>query len=156
VSVRPPPPPDPTITKPKLVIGWIVASDLRNPELLDAYGRARTLLQTQLASQFPMFDWQMPIVERRSYAPRGSLPPLELLELGAQEKLLRRWDYALVLVTNELQPRRRISTLGVPSRWRSTCSATCSPSTPATRGRWAPPTPTCSLSKRSPTIRPGR
>ena len=115
VAVSPTPPAGPEVAKPKLLIGWIVASDLRNPELLEAYGRARELLLTQLENQFPMFDWQMPLIERRSFAPRGSLRPLGLLELGAEEKLFRHWDYALVLVTNELQPRRRISTLGVPS-----------------------------------------
>ena len=115
MTVQPPLLPDSEVTNPKLVVGWIVASDLRNPELLESYDRARGMLKVQLELQFPMFDWQMPQVERRSFAPRGSLRPLDLLEVGAEEKLHRRWDYALVVVTNELQPRRRISTLGVPS-----------------------------------------
>ncbi len=115
MTVQPPLLPDSEVAKPKLVVGWIVASDLRNPKLLESYNRARELLKVQLELQFPMFDWQMPLVERRSFAPRGSLRPLDLLEVGAEEKLHRRWDYALVVVTNELQPRRRISTLGVPS-----------------------------------------
>ena len=101
--------------KPKLVVGWIVAADLRDVELLDAYDQARAQLKAQLEAQFPMFDWQMPQAERRSFAPRGSLRPLNLLEIGGEEKLHRRWDYALVVVPNELEPRRRISTLGVPS-----------------------------------------
>jgi hypothetical protein len=104
-----------TARRPQLVIGWIVAADLRDPELLSAYDEARHRLQSQLAEQFPMFDWQMPYLERRSFAPRGSLQPLNLLEIGAEEKLYRRWDYALVIVPNEIESRRRISTLGVPS-----------------------------------------
>ena len=102
-------------TKPKLVVGWIIAADLRDQRLLESYEHARTLLLDAMCQQFPMFDWRMPLIERRSFAPRGSLRPLPLLELGGEEKLHRHWDYALVLVPNELEPRRRISTLGVPS-----------------------------------------
>ncbi|MCY4353449.1 MAG: hypothetical protein OXC09_01490 [Truepera sp.] len=102
-------------TRPKLIIGWLVASDLRDPELLEIYARARSLLTEQLREQFPMFDWRMPQIERRNFAPRGSLKPLNLLEMGSEERLFQRWDYALVVVPNELQPRRRISALGVPS-----------------------------------------
>ncbi len=104
-----------TKVEPKLVVGWIIAADLRDAALLAAYDLAVDLLKEQLETQFPLFDWQMPRVERRSFAPRGALEPLSLLEIGAEEKLYRRWDFALVLVPNELQPRRRISTLGVPS-----------------------------------------
>ena len=102
-------------TRPELIIGWLVASDLRDPELLEIYARARSLLTEQLREQFPLFDWQMPQIERRNFAPRGSLKPLNLLEMGSEERLFQRWDYALVVVPNELQPRRRISALGVPS-----------------------------------------
>lgn len=102
-------------TRPKLIIGWLVASDLRDPELLEIYARARSLLTEPLREQFPMFDWRMPQIERRNFAPRGSLKPLNLLEMGSEERLFQRWDYALVVVPNELQPRCRISALGVPS-----------------------------------------
>ena len=34
-------------TRPKLIIGWLVASDLRDPELLEIYARARSLLTEQ-------------------------------------------------------------------------------------------------------------
>ncbi len=37
------------------------------------------------------------------------------MERGLQEKLYRGWDFALVLVPNEREPRERIFTLGVPS-----------------------------------------
>jgi len=49
------------------------------------------------------------------FAPHGALDPLALLELGVHEKLSRRWDYALVIVPNDLVPRDRLFALGVPS-----------------------------------------
>jgi hypothetical protein len=54
-------------------------------------------------------------VAERRYPPYGALEPLPLLELGVHEKLSRRWDFALVLVSNDLRPRTRIFTIGVPS-----------------------------------------
>ena len=101
--------------KPELVIGWLLAADLRDPKLLAAYEEARARLQALLQNQFPEFDWRMPFVERRTFSPRGALKLLPLLEAGAEEKLYRRWDFALVVVPNDLAPRRRIRTLGVPS-----------------------------------------
>ena len=93
----------------------MLAADLRDAELLQSYRDARERLMTLLKGQFPEFDWQMPLVERRTFPPRGALKPLPLLEIGAEEKLYRRWDFAFVVVPNELEPRRRIRALGVPS-----------------------------------------
>ena len=101
--------------KPQLVVGWLLAADLRDPALLAAYEEARARLQGFLQEQFPEFDWRMPFALRRTFPPRGALKPLPLLEAGAEEKLYRRWDFALVLVPNDISPRRRIRTLGVPS-----------------------------------------
>lgn len=102
-------------SRPKLVIGWVLAADMQDSRMLRAYAEARTRLKEILERQFPEFDWQMPAISRRTFIPRGSLEPLQLLEMGAEEKLLRRWDYALVVVPNELEPRRRIFTMGIPS-----------------------------------------
>lgn len=101
--------------RPPLVVGWIVAADVRDEALLAAYEAARERLLEHLAEHFPQFRWEMPAVARGAHAPRGSLRPLELLELAGEEKLRRRWDFALAVVPNELEPRHRISTVGVPS-----------------------------------------
>jgi len=97
------------------VLGWLLAADLRDPELLAAYARARELLLDYLRRTLPEFDWQLEADERRIYAPRGALDPVDLLELGVAEKLHRHWDYVLVVVPNELIPRHSPSALGVPS-----------------------------------------
>ena len=93
----------------------MLAADLRDAELLGSYREARERLVALLENQFPESDWQMPMVERRTFPPRGTLKPLPLLEIGAEEKLYRRWDFAFVMVPDELEPRCRIRALGVPS-----------------------------------------
>ncbi|MCA9969454.1 MAG: hypothetical protein KC425_04515, partial [Anaerolineales bacterium] len=67
------------------------------------------------AQQFPQFQWRVDFLHRYRYAPRGALDPLPLLELGVQEKIARHWDYAIVIVPNELRARQRVHTIGVPS-----------------------------------------
>lgn len=101
--------------RPPLVVGWIVAADLRDEALLAAYEEARRRLLAELSERFGEFRWEMPLIVRRVHPPRGALRPLPLLELAGEEKLRRRWDFALAVVPNELEPRHRISTLGVPS-----------------------------------------
>lgn len=100
---------------PLVTIGWLLPADERDPQVLAEYRRARDLLVQFLAEQFPDWRWEMPLVERRRFPPRGSLEPLPLLEMGVQEKLDRVWDYALVLVPNELSARDLSFTEGVPS-----------------------------------------
>lgn len=101
--------------RPRLVVGWVLGADVRDPGLLAAYHTARDRVLALFEDQLPEFHWEMPWVERRLNQPRGALDPLPLLELGAEEKLHRHWDYALVVVPNELRPRRRVATVGVPS-----------------------------------------
>ncbi len=96
-------------------IGWVLAADVWDEDLLTAYDLAREQVLDLLRDQFPEFEWEMPFVERRVYVPLGALDPLPLLELGAEEKIYRHWDYAIVIVPNELNPRHRVFTIGVPS-----------------------------------------
>lgn len=105
----------PTEDQPELVIGWVLAADVRDPTLLDVYETTRQQLLATLREQFPGYDWRIEALDRRTFEPKGTLRPLDLLELGAEEKLHRRWDFALVVVPNELTPRQRIFAMGVPS-----------------------------------------
>jgi hypothetical protein len=98
-----------------LSIGWVLTADLQNDALLQAYACARQKVENLLRTQFPQFGWDMPFVKEPRFAPQGALDPLTLLELGVHEKLSRRWDYALVIVPNDLVPRDRLFTLAVPS-----------------------------------------
>ncbi|MEZ4864956.1 MAG: hypothetical protein R3C14_26820 [Caldilineaceae bacterium] len=96
-------------------IGWVLAADAQSAEVRRAYDQARTKLLDLLQEQFPQFYWQMELYAEYRYSPYGALELLPLLELGVHEKLSHGWDFALVLVPNELMPRTRTFTVGVPS-----------------------------------------
>lgn len=98
-----------------VTIGWVYAADERDDQRVGAFQRARKSLLAYLTAQFPEFRWEMPYVERPRYGPHGGLEPLPLLELGVKEKLDRGWDFALVLVSDELRGRGNSVTTGVPS-----------------------------------------
>ncbi len=100
---------------PLVHIGMVLATDLRDFDTADAYEQTCTRLRKVLQDQFPQFRWQVDFVNRNRYAPRGAIDPLPLLTFGMQEKFSHRWDYALVVVPNALQPRKRVHTVGIPS-----------------------------------------
>lgn len=100
---------------PLVHIGWVLAADERSAATLNGYDAARRRLEAALAEQFPQFEWKLEPSLNRAFAPRGALDPLGLLELGLREKTAQAWDYALVLVPNELTSRGQSRTLGVPS-----------------------------------------
>ncbi len=101
--------------KPVVSVGWIFLSDVSDAGLLEKFTEAVEKVRSLVKTDFPGFRWEMPFSKRRRYAPHGALDPLELLEVGLLEKTKNGWDYVIVLVSNELQPRYRISTIGVPS-----------------------------------------
>lgn len=96
-------------------VGWVLAADERDAAVLQSYERARQQVLGMLREHVPHVGWDMPFVKEPRHVPYGALDPVPLLELGVHEKLSRRWDYALVVVPNDLLPRDRIFTLGVPS-----------------------------------------
>lgn len=97
-------------------VGLLVAADARGDgaDVVDVEEARRRLLAT-LTDQFPQFHWAATVLHRRRFSPLGAIDPLTLLEFAVQEKIARKWDYALVLVPNELQLRDRTPTWGVPS-----------------------------------------
>ncbi len=101
--------------KPLMSIGWLLAAKETEAEHLQIYRAAADHLCALLQREFPQFQWEMPFVVEYRYSPYEPLPPLPLLEFGVHEKLARRWDFAVVLVPNELIPQSRTYTLGVPS-----------------------------------------
>lgn len=101
--------------KPLVQIGWVLAVDSANSELQSLVTTIGQQIIAQLRQQLPAFTWQLHPQQRRRFAERGQLDPLPLLELGVQEKLRHGWDYAFVVVPNELLARNRPRTIGVPS-----------------------------------------
>lgn len=101
--------------QPLVHIGWVLTADTRNEAIIAECRRGAQRLQSVLEQQFPRFRWRVEFLHRHRYAPRGTLDPLHILEYGVQEKTVQRWDYGLMIVTNALEPRQRVRTLGVPS-----------------------------------------
>ena len=100
---------------PVVHLGWVLAADERDHTVLQAYDLAHQRLLTVVEAQFPQFSWVLETVTHRTFVAQGALDPLPLLELGVQEKISNGWDYALVVVPNELTPRARAFVLAVPS-----------------------------------------
>lgn len=99
----------------EVVIGWVVAADVVDPTVPAVVSDARDAMLTQLQRQLPAHVWRMPITERRVFPPFGALDVMPLMELGSLEKSHHGWDYAIVVVPNELNPRHRAYTMAVPS-----------------------------------------
>src|SRR4028118_234023 len=96
-------------------LGWVLAADEREHSVCQAYDLAHQRLLTMVEAQFPQFRWVLETATHRTFVAQGALDPLSLLELGVQEKISHGWDYALVVVPNELTPRTRAFVLAVPS-----------------------------------------
>ncbi len=96
-------------------IGWLIASRIRDESQNIIFNKVIKIVRNSLEKQFPEFHWEMKLIYRPIYPEIGIIDPLPLLELGAEEKLYRNLDYVVVMVPNELRPRERIYTTGVPS-----------------------------------------
>ncbi len=101
--------------RPLVRLGWIVVAGIADPAQDELIQTVIRHVDHALQSQFPQYHWEMPLFRRPIYPPIGTLDPLPLLELGAEEKLHRQLDLALVVVPNELTPRTRTFVTGVPS-----------------------------------------
>ncbi|NND90310.1 MAG: hypothetical protein HKN42_05540 [Granulosicoccus sp.] len=96
-------------------IGLILAGRFTLPE--------RRILQdvelrfTQsLRSCLPQFDWRVSVSRRRDMGEGGREESTELLRQATEERDLYRWDFAIVLIGDELLPHYRSFALAVLSR----------------------------------------
>ncbi len=103
-----------TPEKPVIFLGWVVSAS-EGPIALKIAETAMTQLLESLEQDFPMFDWRTELVSRRLTREGRQQDPLQLLQIGVQEKVARPWDFAFVASLTELKARRRPFTLGVPS-----------------------------------------
>ncbi|MEM7112974.1 MAG: hypothetical protein AAF614_11120 [Chloroflexota bacterium] len=102
------------MNKPTITIGWILPS--HSPERLNnIFAETSQNIMQQLKVQLPEFEWCFEMEELHLYPGVGKLKTVPLLELGLTEKQVNRWDFAFVLVPNDLEPVRNIITVGVPS-----------------------------------------
>lgn len=107
------PPPEPTL--PPVVVGWVLGGGLTDAQR-EAVGLARSLVRDELRRALPEFDWRLPSVRRRDVAPGVRAEPVDLLDVGAAERDLGGWDFALVVTAADLRARFRPFALGTPSQ----------------------------------------
>lgn len=101
--------------RPPIEIGLIVAGRFSLSErrlLQDVEFRFKHLLELRL----PEFDWRIIISRRRDIGERGREESTELLRLATEERDLYRWDFAIVLINEELLAQYRSFALAVLSR----------------------------------------
>jgi predicted Zn-dependent protease len=72
--------------------------------------------KSTLESRLPQFDWRIAISRRRDIAESGREESSELLRLATEERDLYRWDFAIILVNEELLAHYRAFALAVLSR----------------------------------------
>lgn len=102
-------------TRDLIELGWLVVGHFEERELA-AVDDARERMKRALASEFPDFDWRLPLARRERPAPGLSERPMVLLEQGILERDRRAWDYAFVVTEADLRGYDKPYTHGVPSR----------------------------------------
>ncbi len=101
--------------RPPIEIGLMVAGRFSLSErrlLQDVEARFKHVLELRL----PEFDWRIAISRRRDIGERGREESTELLRRATEERDLYRWDYAIVIVNDELLAYYRSFALAVLSR----------------------------------------
>lgn len=68
-----------------------------------------------LRDELPAFEWQIELVTTPRRMLDWQVDPMELLEIGVQQKIIRGWDLCFVITETPLKARDRVSTCGVPS-----------------------------------------
>ena len=96
-------------------IGLIVAGRFTLPKrrLLQ---EVETRFKSALESRLPQFDWRTNISRRRDIGENGWEESTELLRQATEERDLYRWDFAIVLINEELRAHYRSFALAVLSR----------------------------------------
>lgn len=93
-----------------MVVGTFDPPDRR------AISRARREVVEVLAATFPDFDWRCPAVEREGSGAGARAEPVDLLDLGAVEREVRGWDFALAVTPSDLVTHSRPFAFGAPAR----------------------------------------
>ncbi|OZC04239.1 DUF2391 domain-containing protein [Rubricoccus marinus] len=108
--------PQPSVQpSPPVVVGWVLAGGLSDAQRRSV-SLARKLVRDELRRALPDFDWRLPSIRRRDVVPGARAEPVDLLDVGAAERDLGGWDFALVVTAADLRARFRPFALGTPSQ----------------------------------------
>jgi hypothetical protein len=108
---------EPTPVEPTrpIELGWILIGDL-SPLQREAVHSARRSVSKTLATLFPEFHWEMPLIQQPSVEITKLDEPAARLHEGVQERDHRSWDFALVITPRDLASYYKSYALAVPSR----------------------------------------
>ncbi len=98
-----------------LELGWIVVGRLDTVDR-GAVHQARSDFLDSMRAELPMFDWRMPLIERIDLPRPIREEPVELLQIGLDERDARHWDFVLVVTGADLIAHHKPFMVAAPSR----------------------------------------
>ena len=118
---------------PDVVVGWVQAGPLDDDQR-EAFRQARELVRGALRSELPGFAWSFPFVRRRDLvAGEAQVEPVDLLDIGATERRVLGWDFAVVVTAADLHAWFRPFALAAPSQALDVAALSLARLDPATR-----------------------
>jgi len=102
--------------QPLVDIGWLIVGVDGASERLGAIEEARSRFAQCLAGTFPSFHWRVTSVHQPEQLREPQIEPTRLLEHGAVERDLRRWDYVFLFTNAELKDHGGGPSVAAPSR----------------------------------------
>lgn len=88
-------------TAPRIDIGIVVAGPLDEVDRR-AVERVREEVRGELTRVFPDFEWRLALVRRDEAVSSPRIEPVDLFELGVEERDAQRWDFVLIVTAADL------------------------------------------------------
>ena len=127
------------VAKPDVVVGWVQAGPLDDDQR-EAFRQARERFREALRAELPGFAWAFPFVRRRDLvAGEAQVEPVDLLDIGATERRVLGWDFAVVVSASDLHAWFRPFALAAPSQALDVAALSLARLDPVTRERGLPP-----------------
>lgn len=102
--------------RPDIVVGWVLVGAFSEEEQ-QAVRTAQARVLRRLRRDLADYTWRTASVRRRGVAlTEGRAELVTLLDVGAAERDLGEWDYAMVVTAVDLRARHRTFALGAPSQ----------------------------------------
>ncbi len=127
------------MAKPDVVVGWVQAGPLDDDQR-EAFRQARERFREALRAELPDFAWAFPFVRRRDLTSgEAEVEPVDLLDIGATERRVLGWDFAIVVSASDLHAWFRPFALAAPSQALDVAALSLARLDPVTRERGLSP-----------------
>lgn len=103
------------MSRPRIDIGLVVAGSLDEVDA-QAVTEARAALRTELQEIFPHLEWRLSLVRREEAVSSPRVEPVELFDLGVEERDAGRWDFVMILTPADLVTHHKPFGFAVVSR----------------------------------------